>query len=194
MRSTSAAAPFFSGLLQSTESGQDQPGRGRRRAGGLAIAAIAIPTDHLDVGMRRQPTAPRPRWNAHPRRRSRCVVPNRPRWCRSTPFALGPFIDADHPRLGGAGLGAPFHPTQEGVVAHREPDPSGQSFAGPPAERVADQARDDIRPARPPPAHSAIRGRLSGVILRIERRATCQDRNACSNTLLSTATQTVTNG
>ena len=30
-------------------------GRGRRRAGGLGVAAVAIPTDHLDGGMGRQP-------------------------------------------------------------------------------------------------------------------------------------------
>ena len=125
---------------------------GRRRAGGFGVAAVAIPTDHLDMGMGRQPLLDHVGGMLIQHVDHAVSLQVDDDGAVGASCAFGPLIDADHPRGRADGWGAPLHPPQEGVVADGEPNAVGQSFAGPSAERVPDQPGHHIRPTRAPAA------------------------------------------
>src|SRR5215218_3939154 len=96
-----------------------------------------------------QTNAPRPPRRTYPTRRHGTALQIHHDRAVGAPFALGPFIDADHLHASDGWPGALLQPAQDRVVTDRHAEAAAQSFTRPAAEGVAHQLGDQVRPARP---------------------------------------------
>jgi hypothetical protein len=141
--------------------GDLRDGRGRQ-AGRSGVTAMTVPTHRLDRRVRHQPLLDRVGGVLIQHVHDRVAFQVHHDRAVGAPFALGPFIDADHLRAGHRRLGACLHPAQERVVADGESQALGKPLAGPPAERVPDQPSDGVRPAGAASAHRRDAGQAVG--------------------------------
>ena len=126
---------------------------GRAAAHTFGVWAMAVPTDHSDRWMCRQP-------GGHGIRRSYGQHINDPMVFQIhqdgpevvLAFLPRPVIDAEyvHGVRDAAGTAAALHEAQQGVVAHGHTEPIEEAFTGPPAHGVAHQLEDVMESNRPP--------------------------------------------
>jgi hypothetical protein len=138
-------------ILHEMEPVADLMHRGGGPTRGLGVPAVAVPTDRVDVGMRHQPLLDGLRGVIIEHVDHGVPFQVHQDGAVGAPFALGPFIHADHLRLHRSrrGPGTRFHPAQQRVIADGQPDACGEPFARSPAKCVADQPRHDIGSAGP---------------------------------------------